>query len=74
MFSHEFKGAASRVPVEATAFGLRRNHVMIEILASFPDRADGLEERRHQQWVRDTQRALRCDRISWRISEFARPG
>ncbi len=58
IFSHEFKGAASRVPVEATAFGLRRNHVMIEILASFPDRADGLEERRHQQWVRDTQRAF----------------
>lgn len=58
IFSHEFKGAASRVPVEATAFGLRRNHVMIEILASFPDRADGLEERRHQQWVRDTRRAF----------------
>jgi len=58
IFSHEFKGAASRVPVEATAFGLRRNHVLIEILASFPDRADGLEERRHQQWVRDTRRAF----------------
>ena len=58
IFSHEFKGAASRVPVEATAFGLRRNHVMIEILASFPDRADGLEERRHQPWVRDTRRAF----------------
>jgi hypothetical protein len=47
---------------------------MIEILASFPDRADGLEERRHQQWVRDTQRAFDAIRISWRISEFARPG
>jgi hypothetical protein len=26
LFTHEFKGAASRVPVEATAFGLRRDH------------------------------------------------
>jgi FAD/FMN-containing dehydrogenase len=58
IFSHEFKGAASRVPVEATAFGLRRDHVLIEILASCPDRPDRLEERRHQQWVRDTRRAF----------------
>jgi FAD/FMN-containing dehydrogenase len=35
--THEFKGAASRVPVEATAFGLRRDHVLIEILATVPE-------------------------------------
>lgn len=58
IFSHEFRGAASRVPVEATAFGLRRDHVRIEIVASFPDRPDRLEERRHQQWVRNTLRAF----------------
>jgi hypothetical protein len=58
IFSHEFKGAASRVPVEATAFGLRRAHVMIEILASFPDRPGGSEERRHRQWVRNARRAF----------------
>ena len=58
IFSHEFRGAASRVPVEATAFGLRRDHVLIEILASFPDRPDRLEERRHQQWARGTRRAF----------------
>jgi len=56
ILSHEFRGAASRVPVEATAFGLRRDHVLIEIIASCPDRPDRLEERRHQQWVRDTRR------------------
>jgi FAD binding domain/Berberine and berberine like len=56
--SHEFRGAASRVPVETTAFGLRREHVLIEIIASCPDRPDRLEERRHQQWVRDTRRAF----------------
>jgi hypothetical protein len=58
IFSHEFKGAASRVPVEATAFGFRRDHVLIEILASLPDRPDSSEERRHQQWVRDTRGAF----------------
>jgi len=56
--SHEFRGAASRVPAEATAFGLRRDHVLIEIIASCPDRPDRSEERRHQQWVRDTRRAF----------------
>jgi FAD/FMN-containing dehydrogenase len=52
IFTHEFKGAASRVPVETTAFGLRRDHLLIEILAVFADRPDELEEQRHQQWVR----------------------
>jgi hypothetical protein len=58
IFSHEFRGAASRVPVEATAFGLRLDHVLIEIVASFPDRPDRLEERRHQHWVRNTLQAF----------------
>jgi FAD/FMN-containing dehydrogenase len=58
MFTHEFKGAASRVPAEATAFGLRRDHVLVEILATFVDRSDKLEERRHQQWVCATLQAF----------------
>jgi hypothetical protein len=58
ILSHEFKGVASRVPVETTAFGLRRDHLLIEIMASCPDRADRSEERRHQQWARDTRRAF----------------
>jgi hypothetical protein len=41
-FTHEFKGAASRVPEQATAFGLRRDHVVVEILATLPDRSDAL--------------------------------
>ena len=58
IFTHEFKGTATRVPVEATAFGLRREHVLIEILASFPDCSDRSVERRHQRWVRETRRAF----------------
>ena len=55
LFTHEFKGAASRVPAEATAFGLRRGHVLVEILATFSDGPDGLEEQRHRQWARATR-------------------
>jgi hypothetical protein len=55
ILSHEFRGAASRIPPEATAFGLRRDHVLIEIIASCPDRRDRSEERRHQQWARDAR-------------------
>ena len=58
LFTHEFKGAASRVPAEATAFGLRRNHVVVEILATFVDRSDKEEEQRHRQWARATRQAF----------------
>ncbi len=58
IFTHEFKGAASRVPVEATAFGLRRDHVLVEILATFVDRSDREEEERHRGWAAATRRAL----------------
>jgi len=58
IFTHEFKGAAARVPAGATAFGLRRDHVLVEIFATFIDRADRLEEQRHRQWTRATLRAF----------------
>src|SRR6516165_688982 len=57
-FTHEFRGAASRVPAEATAFGLRRDHVLVEILATFVDRADKEQEQRHRQWARATRQAF----------------
>jgi FAD binding domain/Berberine and berberine like len=58
IFTHEFRGAASRIPVAATAFALRRDHVLVEILATFVDRSDQLEEQRHQEWVGGTLRAF----------------
>ena len=58
VFTHEFRGAASRVPLEATAFGLRHDHVLIEILATFVDRSDEAEEQRHRQWIQATLRAF----------------
>ncbi len=58
IITHEFKGAASRVAAGSTAFGLRRDHVMVEVLAAFVDRSDPVEEQRHQQWARTTRQAL----------------
>jgi quercetin dioxygenase-like cupin family protein len=58
IITHEFKGAASKVPEEATAFGLRRDHVGVEILAAFADPSDRVEEQRHRQWARATRQAL----------------
>jgi FAD/FMN-containing dehydrogenase len=58
VFTHEFRGAASRVAQEATAFGLRRHHLLIEILATFVDRSDESEEQRHQRWARATLAAF----------------
>jgi FAD/FMN-containing dehydrogenase len=58
IITHAFTGAASRVPVEATAFGLRRDHVLVEILATFADRSDHLEERRHREWAQSTRQAF----------------
>jgi FAD/FMN-containing dehydrogenase len=58
IITHPFKGAASRVPVEATAFGLRRDHVLVEILAVCPEDADEREAERHQDWARATRRAF----------------
>jgi FAD/FMN-containing dehydrogenase len=58
IFTHEFRGAASRVPAAATAFGLRRDHVLVEILAVFADRSEELEEQRHRQWARATLEAF----------------
>ncbi len=51
IFTHDFKGAASRVPAEATAFGLRRDHVLVDFIATFVDRSDEIEERRHREWI-----------------------
>jgi FAD/FMN-containing dehydrogenase len=60
LFTHEFKGAATRVPEEATAFGLRRDHVVVEILAAFADRSDPIEEDRHRQWARFARDSFRA--------------
>src|SRR5262249_48594283 len=40
------------------AFGLRRDHVLIEILATFADGSDKSDEDRHAQWAQTTREAF----------------
>ena len=56
--THEFRGAASRVPPGATAFGLRRDHVLVEIMAIFTDYLEPREGYWQQRWVQATRRAF----------------
>lgn len=58
ILTHQFRGAPSRVRPDATAFGVRRDHVLVEILATFVDRSDKLEESQHQRWAKDTRLAF----------------
>jgi FAD/FMN-containing dehydrogenase len=58
IFTHEFRGAASCVPETATAFGLRRDHVVIEILATFPDLGSQTDYERHSRWARSARRGF----------------
>ncbi|WP_024511001.1 FAD-binding oxidoreductase [Bradyrhizobium sp. ARR65] len=58
ILTHQFKGAATEVPLGATAFGLRRNHLLVELLASYPDRSDPTEDERHRQWLRSATQAF----------------
>jgi FAD/FMN-containing dehydrogenase len=74
IFTHEFWGAAARVPVEATAFGLRRDHVLVEILAWLADGTDKLEEQRHRQWALATRRALDAGALPGGYPNLLGPG
>jgi FAD/FMN-containing dehydrogenase len=63
VFWHHFHGAATRMPPDGTAFGLRREHLMVEIVAGWkPDGDDGAV---HRRWAQDLWRSL---------APFALPG
>jgi hypothetical protein len=51
---HHFHGAAARVPSTATAFALRRDHLLVELVSAW-DPGDG---RRHREWTDTYSRAL----------------
>jgi FAD/FMN-containing dehydrogenase len=53
---HHFHGAATRIPAEAIAFGLRREHVMVEIIAAWE--GDGDDGAAHRQWAQDLWKSL----------------
>jgi FAD/FMN-containing dehydrogenase len=48
---HHLHGAATRISAEATAFGLRQEHFMLEIIAAWdPSASNGAA---HRQWAQD---------------------
>jgi FAD/FMN-containing dehydrogenase len=60
---HHFHGAAARVPIDATAFGLREPHFVVQIMAAWPpDDGDGAA---HRAWA---------DSVSERLALHALPG
>jgi hypothetical protein len=60
---HHLHGAATRIPAEAIAFGLRQEHFMVEIIAGWePDGSSGAA---HRQWAQDLWESL---------APFALPG
>lgn len=54
---HHFHGAGTRVASSATAFGLRRRHFMVEIVASWEPESQ-LDAPRHRQWAKNLSGAL----------------
>jgi FAD/FMN-containing dehydrogenase len=56
---HHFHGAASRVPAQATAFGLRRDHFLVEILAAWEPN-EGDDGSAHRQWSQQLFERLAC--------------
>jgi FAD/FMN-containing dehydrogenase len=61
---HHFRGAPTRIPPDATAFGLRQEHFMMDILAAW-EPASRKEGNVHRQWMRDFSESL---------APFALPG
>ncbi|MBV9678462.1 MAG: FAD-binding oxidoreductase [Acidobacteriaceae bacterium] len=63
LFIHPFHGAATRVAPHATAFGLRREHFLLEIIPAWePNGDDGST---HRQWAQELWHSL---------APFALPG
>jgi Berberine and berberine like len=52
-----FRGMAAQIPPDSTAFGLRREHLMVEIIASW-DASAGDDGSAHKRWARDLSQAL----------------
>jgi FAD/FMN-containing dehydrogenase len=53
---HHFHGAATRIAADATAFGVREEHFMLEIIAG--RESDGSDGAGHRQWAQDLWESL----------------
>ncbi|GAA2554686.1 FAD-dependent oxidoreductase [Winogradskya consettensis] len=68
---HAFGGAAARVAPDATAFGLRTPHRLIEMISLWPDASRSAENRR---WTADLDEALRPFALPGGYANLLGPG
>ena len=61
---HDFRGVATRIPLAHTAFGLRKEHFMVEIIAAWESSAED-DGHIHREWTRT---------LSLRLAPHALPG
>ena len=54
---HHFHGAASRISISDTAFGVRQDHLMVEIVAAWESQS-AKEDDEHVRWAQDGSRRL----------------
>ena len=54
---HHLRGRAARIPVEATSFGIRAEHFMVEVIACW-DPTSQKKGQLHRQWAEDLSKAL----------------
>jgi hypothetical protein len=54
---HHFHGAATRIPVNGSAFGIRQEHFLVEAIAAW-DPEDENNGAVHRGWARDLSRVL----------------
>jgi hypothetical protein len=70
IITHEFRGAASRVPAAATAFGERSDHLVLEFVAAYTEHSDQFEEQRHRRWGREALRNLEATALPGAYPNF----
>jgi FAD/FMN-containing dehydrogenase len=68
---HHFHGAATRIPAEKIAFGLRQEHFMVEIIAGW--KSDGSNAATHRKWARDLWQALAPFALAGGYGNFLTP-
>jgi hypothetical protein len=68
---HHFHGAATRIPAEAIAFGLRQQHFMVEIIAGW--KPDGSNGAAHRQWAQDLWESLAPFALPGGYAQFLTP-
>jgi hypothetical protein len=67
---HHFHGAAARVPVESTAFGIRQDHLMAEVIGWWTP-GDGTP---HRAWAQSVADALAADALLGGYPNMLGPG